>query len=136
MLQIEVSLSQSHTNTPLNKIIVNFKWTSIRLGELKIANTFWPPNGSPVQVRIVPVDNQPTVVVFPITASTGQFANLFLTLTIASRNLATPILETTENQRLADLLAYMKTKLGTYTGMSMINLSHKTCNLYDLDFRL
>ena len=81
------------------------------------------------------VDNLPTVVFIPIPARTAEFANLFVTLTIAGRNLATLILDTTENQRLVDLLAYMKTNLGTYTGVSLINLLHKTCNLYDLEFK-
>ena len=43
-----------------------------------------------------PVENLPTEVVIPIPARTAEFANLFMTLTIAGRNLATPILDTTE----------------------------------------
>ena len=84
-------------------------------------------------MRIDPVENLPTVVVIPIPARTAEFANLFVTLTIAGRNLATPILDTTENQKLIDLLAYMKANLETYTGVSLTNLLHKTCNLYDLE---
>ena len=86
-------------------------------------------------MRIDPVENQPTVVVIRIPARTADFANLFVTLTIAGRNLATPNLDTTEIQRLVDLLAYMKANLGTYTGVSLINLLHETCNLYDLEFK-
>ena len=85
-------------------------------------------------MRIDPVQNLPTVVVIPIPARTADFANLSVTLTIAGRNLVTPILDTTENQRLVDLLAYMKTNLRTYTGVSMINLLQETCSLYDLEF--
>ena len=82
-----------------------------------------------------PVENLPTVVVVPIPARTADFANLFLILTIAGQNLNTPILDTTENQNLVDLLAYMKANLGTYTGVSLINQLHETCNLYDLELR-
>ena len=66
---------------------------------------FWLPDGSPLQVRINPVENLPTVVVIPIPARTAEFANLFVTLTTASPNLATQTLDTTENQSLVDLLA-------------------------------
>ena len=86
-------------------------------------------------MRIDPVENLPTVVVIPIPAGTPEFANLFVTLTIASRNLATPILDSTENQSLVDLLAYMKANLGTYTAVSLTNLLHRSCNLYDLEFK-
>ena len=86
-------------------------------------------------MRIFPVENLPPVVVIPIPARTAEFANLFLTLTIAGRNLATPTLDTTENQKLEDLLAYMKANLGTYTGVSLTNLLHKTCNPYDLELK-
>ena len=86
-------------------------------------------------MRIDPVENLPAVVVIPIPARTAEFANLFVTLSVASRNLATPTSDTTENQRLVDLLAYMKANLGTYTGVSLINLLHETCNLYDLEFK-
>ena len=86
-------------------------------------------------MRIDPVENLPTVVVIPIPARTAELANLFVTPTIGGRNLATPTLDTTENQKLVDLLAYMKANLGTYTGVSLINLLHKTCNLYDLELR-
>ena len=86
-------------------------------------------------MRIDPVENLPTVVVIPLPARTAEFANLFVTLTIAGRNLATPTLDTTENQKLVDLLAYMKAKLGTYTGVSLINLLHETFNFYDLELR-
>ena len=128
MRQLEISVSQSHTNKPpLNSVNLNCKWTSISLGESKIANLFWLPDGRPLQVRIDPVENLPTVVI-PIPARTADNANLFVTLTIASRNLATPILDTTENQRLVVLLAYMKTNLGTYTRVSLITLLHETCN--------
>ena len=129
-----MSNSQSHTNTPFNKVYLNCKWTSINLGKLKTTNIFWLPDGSPLQVRIDPVENLSTVVVIPIPARTAEFANLFVNLTIAGRNLATPILDTTENQRLVDLIAYMKANLGTYTEVSLINLLHETCNLYDLEF--
>ena len=134
MHQLEISISQSHTNTSLNRINLNCMWTSNNLGECKIINIFWLPDGSPSQVRIDPVENLPTVVVIPIPARTAEFANLFVPLTIAGRNLATPILDTSENQRLVDLLAYLKANLGTYTGVSLTNLLHRTCNLYDLDF--
>ena len=80
-------------------------------------------------MQIDPVENLPTVVVIPIPVRTAEFANLFLTLTIAGRNMATPTLDTTENQSLVDLMVYMKTNLGTYTGLSLINLLHETCNL-------
>ena len=135
MHQLELSISQSHTNTPLNRINLNCKWTSINLGECKIINIFWLPDGSPLQVRIDRAENLPTVVVIPTPARTAEFANLFVTLTIAGRNLATPTLDTSENQRLVDLLAYMKANLGTYTGVSLTNLLHKTCNLYDLEVK-
>ena len=82
-----------------------------------------------------PVENLPTVVVIPIPARTVEFANFFVTLTIAGRNLASPTLDTTKNQKVVDLLAYMKANLGTYTGVSLINLLHETCNLYDLELR-
>ena len=95
--------THTHTQRPLNGVNFNCNWTSIFLGECKTTNIFWLPDGSPLQVRINPVENLPTVVVIPITARTAEFANLFVTLTIASRNLATPILDTTENQRLVDL---------------------------------
>ena len=61
---------------------------------------FWLPDGSPVHVRIDPVQNLPTVVVIPIPARTAKLANFFVTLTIASRNLATPILDATEKPKL------------------------------------
>ena len=86
-------------------------------------------------MQIDPVENLPTVVLIPIPARTAEFANLFVTLTIVGRNLATPTLDTSENQRLVDLLSYMKANLGTYTGVSLTNLLHKTCNLYDLEFK-
>ena len=135
MHQLEITISQSHTNKPLNRVNLNCNWTSIYLGECKITNIFWLPDGSPLQVRIDPVENLPAVVVIPIPARTAEFANLFVTLSIASRNLATPTSDTTENQRLVDLLAYMKANLGTYTGVSLTNLLHKTCNFYDLEFK-
>ena len=135
MHQLELSISQSHTNIPLNRVNFNSNWISTNLGECKITNIFRLPDGSPLQVRIDPVENLPTVVVIPIPARTAEFANLFETLTIAGRNLASPILDTTENQRLVDLLAYMKANLGTYTGVSLINLLHETCNLYDPEFK-
>ena len=135
MHQLEISISQSHTNTPLNRVNLNCKWTSIKLGECKITNIFWVPDGSPLQVRIDPVENLPTVVLIPIPACTAEFANLFVTLTIAGRNLATPTLDTTENQKLVDLQAYMKANFGTYTGVSLTNLLHISCNLYDLEFK-
>ena len=135
MHQLEISLLQSHTNTPLNRVNFNCKWTSINLGECKITEIFWLPDGSPLQVRIDPVENLPTIVFLPLPARTSEFANLFVTLTIAGRMLATPILDTTENQKLVNLLAYMKTNLGTYTGVSLINLLHETCNLYDLELK-
>ena len=135
MYHLELSISQSHTNTPLNRVNFNCKWTSLNLGECKITNIFWLPDGSPLQVRIDPVENLPFVVVIPTPARTAEFANLFVTLTIAGRNLATPTLDTTENQKMVDLLAYMKTNLGTYTGVSLINLLHENCNIYNLDFR-
>ena len=100
-----------------------------------MTDIFWLPDGSPLQGQIDPVENLPTVVVIPIPARTGEFANFFVTLTIAGRNLATPTLEKRENQKLVDLLAYMKANFGTYTGVSLINLLHGTCNLYDLDFK-
>ena len=105
------------------------------MGECKIINIFWLPDGSPLQVRIDPVENLPTVVVIPMPARTAEFANLFVTLKIAGRNLDTPTLNTTENQKMVDLLAYMKANFGTYTGVSLTNLLHKTCNLYDLEFK-
>ena len=86
-------------------------------------------------MRIDPVENLSTVVVIPKTARTAEFSNLFMTLTIASRNLATPTLDTTESQSLVDLLAYTKANLGTYTGVSLINLLQETCNFYDLELR-
>ena len=135
MHQLEISISQSHTKTPLNRVNFNCKWTSINLGECKITNIFWLRDGSPLQVRIDPVENLPTVVVIRIPARTAELANLFVILTIAGRNLATPTLDTTENQKMVDLLAYMKTNLGTYTGVSLINLLHENCNLYDLELR-
>ena len=67
-------------------------------------------------MRINPVENLPTVVVIPIPARTAEFANLFVTLTIASRNLANPTLDTTENQKLVDFLAYMKANFGPTLG--------------------
>ena len=82
-----------------------------------------------------PVEIIPTVDVIPLPARTAEFANFFVTLTIAVRNLATPTSDTTENQRLVDLPAYMKANLGTYTGVSLINLLHETCNLYDLELK-
>ena len=135
MHQLEISLSQSHTSTPLNRVNLNCKWTSINLGKCKITKTFWLPDASPLQVRNDPVENLPIVVVIPIPAHTAEFANLFVTLTIAGQNLASPTLDTTENQSLVDLLGYMKANLGTYTGVSLINLLHETCNLYDLEFK-
>ena len=134
MHHLGISISQSHTNTPLNRVNLNCKWTSINLGECKITNFFWLTDGSPLQVRIDPVENLPTVIVIPIPARTAEFANLFVTLTIASRNLATPTLDT-ENSTLVDLLAYMKANLGTYTGVSLTNLLHISFNLYDLEFK-
>ena len=86
-------------------------------------------------MRIDPVKNLPTVVVIPIPARAAEFADLFVTLIVAGRNLAAPIWDTTENQRLVDLFAYMKTNLGTYTAVSLIDLLHKTCDLYNLEFR-
>ena len=135
MQQLEIPNSQSHTNTPLNRVNFNCNWTSINLGECKITNNFWLPDGSPLQVRIDPVENLLTVVVIPLPARTAEFSNLFVTITIAGRNMATPTLDTSENQKLLDLLAHMKTNLGTYTGVSLINLSHETCNLSDLELR-
>ena len=105
MHQLEISISQSHTNTPLNRANFNCKWTSINLGECKITKTVWLLDGSLLQVRIDPVENLPTVVVIPIPARTAEFANLFVTLAIAGRNLATLTLDTTDNQKLVDLLA-------------------------------
>ena len=135
MHQLEISMSQAHTNKPLNSVKFNSNGTSINLGECKITDIFSVPDGSPLQVQIDPVQNLPFVVVIPIPACTAEFSKLFVTLTIAGRNLATPILNMTENQRLVDLLAYMKTNLGTYTGVSPINLLPEICNLYDLNFK-
>ena len=86
-------------------------------------------------MRIDPVENQPTVVVFPTPARTAKFSNLFVTLKFAGRNMATPTLDTTENQSFLDILAYMKANLGTYTGVSLTNLLQETCNLYDLELK-
>ena len=105
------------------------------MGECKITNIFRLPNGSPLQVRIDPVENLPTVVVIPTRARTLEFANLFVTFTISNRNLTTPILDATENPRLVDLLAYMKANIGTYTAVSLINLLHEAYNLYNLELR-
>ena len=102
------------------------------MGESKITNIFWLPGGSPLQVRIDPVVNLPTVVVIPIPARTAEFANLFGTITIAGRNLATPTLDTTENQKLVDLLAFMKGNLGTYTGVSRVTDQPIAGNLQSL----
>ena len=135
MHQLEISISQSHTKTPLNRVNLNCKWTSNNLGECKVVKTFWLPDGSPLQVRIDLVENLPTVVVIPIPAGTAEFANLFVTLTNTCRNLATPTWDTTEKQKLVDLLAYMKANLGTYTGVSLTNLLHKTCKTYELELR-
>ena len=135
MHQLEVLISHLHTNITLNRIFFNCNWTSIKLGECRINNSLRLPDGSPVLIRINPVGNLPTVVVIPIPARTAEFANLFVILTIASWNVATPNLDMTENQRLVDPLAYMKANLGTYTGVSPINLLHETCNLYDLEFK-
>ena len=135
MHQLEISISQSHTNTPLNRVNLKGRWTSINLGECKFTNVLWLPDGSPLQVRIDPVENLPTVVVIPIPARTAEFANPFVTPSIASRNLATPTSDTTENERLGDLLTYIKANIWTYTGVSLINLLHGTCNLYDLEFK-
>ena len=135
MDHLEISISQSHTKTSLNRVKLNGHWILVNLGECKITDVFWLPDGSPLQVRIDPVENLPTVVVIPIPARTAEFADILVTLTIAGRILATPTLDTTENQRLVDLLAYKKTNLGTYTGVSLIILMHETCNLYDLQLR-
>ena len=86
-------------------------------------------------MRINPVEKLPTVVVIPIPARTTEFGNFFVTLTIASRNMATHTLDTSENQSLVDLLAYKKTNLATYTGVSLINLLHEIFNLHDLELR-
>ena len=86
-------------------------------------------------MRIDPVVNLPNVVVIPTPARTAEFASLSVTLTIAVRNLATPKMDTTENQSLVDLLAYTNDNIGIYTGVSLINLWHETCNLYDLELR-
>ena len=86
-------------------------------------------------MQIDPVENLPAVVVIPIPARTAEFANPFVTLTIACRNLATPTLDTMENQKLVYLLEYMKINLRTYTAVSLINLLHETCDLYDLELR-
>ena len=51
---------------------------------------FGLPDGSHLQVRTNPVENLPTVIVISIPARTAEFANLFVTLTMASRTLATP----------------------------------------------
>ena len=135
MQPLEISISQSHTNTPLNKVNFHCNWTSINLGECKITNNFWLPDGSPLQVRNDLVENLRTVVVIPIPARTAEFSSLFVTLTNAGRNLATPTLDTTENQILVDLLAYMKANLGTYTAVSLIKILLETCSLYNLEFR-
>ena len=135
MHHLEISISQSHTNTPLDRVNLNCKWTSINLAECKNLNIFWLLDGTPLQVRIGPVENSPTVVVIPIPARTTEFANVFVTLIIASRDLATPILDTTEKQCLVGLLTYMKANFGTYTGVSLINLLHGTCKLYDPDIK-
>ena len=135
MHQLEISISQSHINTPLNSVNLNYKWTSIKLGECKITIYFWLPDVSPLQVRIDPVENLPTVVVIPIRARTAEYANLFVNFTIVCRNLANPTLDTTENQSLVDLLAFKKTNLETYTGVSLIDLLHETCILYDQEFK-
>ena len=135
MRQLEMSISQSHTNTPFNRIIFNCIWTSINFRECKITNVFWLPDGSPLQMRLDTAENLPIVVVIPIPARTAEVANFFVTLTIAGRILATPTLDTNENQSLVDLMAYMKAIFGTYTGVSLINLLHETCNLYDLELK-
>ena len=135
MHQIEISISQSHTNKPLNRVNLNCKWTPIISAECQITNIFWLPDGNHLQVRKDPVENLPTVVVITMPARTAKFANLFVTLTIAGRNLATPTLDTTENERLIDILAFMKANLGIYTGVSLIKLLHETWILYDLEFK-
>ena len=135
MHQLEMSISQSQTNIPLNRVNLNCNWISNNLGEWKITNISWLPDGSPLQVRTDNVENLPTVVVIPMPAPRAELANIFVTLTIAGRNLVTPNLDTTENQSLVDVLAYLKANLGTYTGVSLINLLHETCNLYDLQLR-
>ena len=135
MHQLEISISQSQTNTPLNRVDFDCKKISTNVGEFNVTNVFWQPNSSLLQVRIDPVENLPTVVVIPIPARTAEFANLFVTLTIAGRNLATPTLDTTANQSLVYLPAYMKPNLGTYIAVSLINLLHETCNFYNQQIR-
>ena len=135
MHQLGISISLSQTKTPLNRVNFHCNWTSVNLGDCKITNIFWLPDGSPLQVRIDPIENLPTVVVIPIPAPTAEFSNRFVTLTIAVRDLATLTWETTENQRLVDLLAYMKTNHWTHTGVSLIKLLHETCNLYAPELR-
>ena len=111
MHQLEISIPQSHTNTPLNRINFNYNFTSINLGEYRITTVFWVPDGSPVQIRINSFDNLPTVGVIPIPDRAAEIANFPVTLTIASLIQAFPILDMTENPRMVDLLAYMKTNL-------------------------
>ena len=135
MHHIEVSISQSHTNTPLNRINFDCSWTSINLGECKVTNFFWLLDGSSFQVRINPVENLPSVVSIPTPVRTAEFASFFVTLTTASRNLAIPTLDTTEKQSLVDHLAYMEANLRTYTGLSLINLSNEICNRYNQELR-
>ena len=60
MHQLETSISQSHTNTPHNRINFNCNRTSISLGECKITNTFGYPTGAPYEcestrLRIYPL---------------------------------------------------------------------------------
>ena len=41
MHQLEISISQSRTNIPLNRVKLNCNWTSINLGEYKITEIFF-----------------------------------------------------------------------------------------------
>ena len=131
---MSISQSRSHTQTHHSKVSIlvatglQFTWEIVKL------LIFWLPDGSPAQIRIDTAENLRTVVVIPAPARTAEFVNLFVILTIVCRNFGAPILDTTENQRLVDLLASMKANLGTHSGVSLINLLHETCNLYDLEF--
>ena len=43
--QLEKPISESHTNTLLNRVIFSCNWTSINLGERKSTKFLWLPDG-------------------------------------------------------------------------------------------
>ena len=106
---------------------IRCKWTPLSLQrENFITTIFWIPDGSHLQVRLRVVENLPTIILFPITVQTEEFANFCVTLKLSRT------LDKRKNQSLNDLLEFKKKNLGRFKELSHLHILHALVDLYDI----